>query len=252
MKVHHFLLAGLFVAGLGSAAAQTAPAKPATKPVAKPPSMVVPAKPAAAGKTLSMGGSSASGGGPILTREELRACLSREESIHKRLDELDGRRTPLNAERDQLNADKAELQTGRMALEDFKVKAEALNARTRDYATRVEAWNKRLADFNASTRPATQLERLKGEINSEREVLEKELKELEAARASLTAESEAGVSAFNAKAVALDGRVNTWNQRNLQVNEAAKLLEDERSLWLSECGNRRYREDDEAAIRRSK
>ncbi|MBK6472251.1 MAG: hypothetical protein IPF94_16520 [Betaproteobacteria bacterium] len=43
-----------------------------------------------------------------------------------------------------------------------------------------------------------------------------------------------------------------WNQRNAQVNETARKLEDERSLWLSECSNRRYREDDEKAIRAGK
>ena len=60
------------------------------------------------------------------------------------------------------------------------------------------------------------------------------------------------MAAFNAKVAALDARVADWNQRNAQVNDSAKALEQERMSWISDCGDRRYREDDEIAIRRGK
>mgnify|MGYP000370216868 CR=1 FL=1 len=56
----------------------------------------------------------------------------------------------------------------------------------------------------------------------------------------------------NAKVGAFDGRVSDWNQRNAAVNDAAKALEQERLKWMSDCGDRRYREDDELAIKRGK
>ena len=36
------------------------------------------------------------------------------------------------------------------------------------------------------------------------------------------------------------------------IHDAAKALEQERLKWMSDCGDRRYREDDELAIKRGK
>ena len=58
--------------------------------------------------------------------------------------------------------------------------------------------------------------------------------------------------AYNLKAKEVDARVGDWNARNARWNEASAGLESERKAWVSGCSERRYREDDETAIRQGK
>ena len=58
--------------------------------------------------------------------------------------------------------------------------------------------------------------------------------------------------AYNAKAQALDARVQAWNARNSAWNEVTTALDTERKAWVTACADRRYREDDETAIRQGK
>ena len=75
---------------------------------------------------------------------------------------------------------------------------------------------------------------------------------LDVERETVLGENQAAVNAYNARVGTLDKRVVDWNQRNAQWNEASKALEIERKDWVDQCGNRRYREDDEKAIRAGK
>jgi hypothetical protein len=43
--------------------------------------------------------------------------------------------------------------------------------------------------------------------------------------------------------------VQEWNTRNQAWNEAGARLEGERKDWVTGCADRRYREDDEIAIK---
>lgn len=250
MKLAHLLAASLCLSLTAAPAlAQTAaPAKPApAKPAPKPPAKPAPAAPE--GRTATLTGNAA--GGPIMTRDELRVCLSREEQLRTRLAENDQRRATLDQEKQQITADQEKLKAERAGLQS-NARAEEMNARTRAYAARVEAWNKKAAEFQASTRKDATSERIRTQINEERVALEVEQKQLEADRAKVEVEMKAAIDAYNAKAGALDARVQDWNGRNAPANEAGKALEAERAAWVSECGGRRYREDDETAIRRGK
>jgi len=60
------------------------------------------------------------------------------------------------------------------------------------------------------------------------------------------------VAAFNAKATVMDGKVVAWNQRNEEWNKTSKALEADRAKWVADCADRRYREDDEKAIKAGK
>ena len=68
----------------------------------------------------------------------------------------------------------------------------------------------------------------------------------------LAATTESVVGAYNAKARVLDARVTAWNERNAAWNDTTAKLETERKAWVSSCADRRYREDDETAIRQGK
>jgi chromosome segregation ATPase len=257
MKVTTLLLTAACMAAAPAAWAQSPP-KPATvtKPAPSKPTIVnkqaapeATAAPAA-DKTLSLG--SGKPGGPLLSRDELRACLSQEESIRTRLADAESHRAVMNQEKAALGAEQQELRNGRAAVDDLKKQADDLSARMKDYGGRVESWNQRVLEFNSNNKSTPQSERQRNEINRERDELEKQQKALEAEKASFASSSDATLKVYNGKATALDAKVVDWNQRNEQWNTSTKALEAERATWVAGCADRRYREDDETAIRKGK
>lgn len=249
MKVLSFLSVLLFAAASFTAQAQTqTPAKPPAK-AAKP--VAAPAKAASEpDKTLSLGGKT--GKGAILTRDELRACLSQEETLRKRLDAHTALRAPLNQEKADLATAQQGLRTERAPLEDLKKQAEALGERLKAYGTRVTALNDGVAAYNEANGKGAKAERERLALNKEREDLAVLQKALDAERSEFTAKSEAAVREYNAKAAAVDAQVAEWNKRNEQWNQDARVMEVDRSEWVINCADRRYREDDEIAIKRGK
>jgi hypothetical protein len=250
------LLSALLLAAIPCLApAQTqAPAKPAakstTKAAAKPAPAPAAAASAAGDKTLSLGGKS--GSGPILTRDELRTCLSQEEIIRKRLDAHLLLRPPLDKEKADLAAGQQALRAERAPLEELKQQSEALGEKFKAYAVRAKAYEERVQDFNTANPTGAKGERERAALVKDRVALDAERPLLEAEKAAFTAKSETMVRDYNAKAAALDLQVTTWNQRNEQWNQNARSLEADRSEWVIGCADRRYREDDEIAIKRGK
>ena len=251
MKVFPLLIALACWALVPPALAQTTPAKPATKPAAAAP---VAAKPAE-DKTLALGGGSAAGkGGPLMTRDELRVCLKDEETVRTRMADHDALRAPLDQEKKDITAAQAALRVEREPIDALKARADAFAAKIKDYSARVQSWNDRMKLHNEDPKPSgSAYEGKKLALNKEREEIEKERVTLEAERAAIAGAANGdSVRAYNAKAVALDARVTAWNERNNKWNEAIASLDTERTAWLAACANRRYREDDEQAIRRGK
>jgi chromosome segregation ATPase len=246
------LLISLACSALWAAApawAQTAPAKPAAKSAAKAPAK---AASAADGKTLALGGGSG-GTGKLLTRDELRACLAQEETIRKRLEAHEALRAPLDQEKAQIGKDQDALRTERAGVDALKTRADAFSARARSFTTRVETWTKGVEAHNANKNGSgAAYEKNLAALNKEREDITREQAELEAERKAIQDTTMSTVTAYNAKAQALDTRVQDWNQRNGQWNEASAALETERKGWVGSCADRRYREDDEIAIRNGK
>lgn len=221
-----------------SAFAQTG-AKPATAAVPAP------------GSTRTVGGGS--GSGPLLSREELRVCLEQEAAVRKRLEGLDGERGPLAKEKDAITAERETLNAERAEIDAVKKSIGELGERVTVFRARAQAYEARVKAFNENTsRSGASVERERSAIDQERELLEKERKDLEAERARLTGRGEQAVAAFNTKATALDARVTDWNARNTKFNETAAVIESDRETWVKSCANRRYREDDETALRRGK
>ncbi len=203
--------------------------------------------PGAASRTLSGG----SGGGPLLTREELRVCMKEQEAVRVNVAEVEGRRAPLDAEMEQVKADQVKLEAERGAIEELRVRSEAFTARSQAYADKIEEWNKRAKDLNDGKMGSGRMvERHRNTLNKDRADLEKERVALEAERQELTTGSEEIVRSYNAKADALTARVDDWNDRNQKWTTDAAAAELRREEWLVNCGDRRYREDDEIAIRR--
>ena len=188
----------------------------------------------------------------MLSRDELRACFSAEESIRARLAEQDGARGPLDQEKQAIATDQEALRAERAPLDDIKKRSEAFAATVKQFTARVQSWTERVEAHNASNSGSPGYDRRMSALNSERDLIAKERAGVEAERVRLANEGATLVAAYNTKVVALDARVQAWNKRNADWNDATVALESERKTWVSGCAGRRYREDDEDAIRRGK
>ena len=229
----------------GSTMAQTAPAKPAAKaPAAKPADKAL--DKSSDGKTLSLSGKD--GAGKLLTRDELRACLKQRDTLATRLNQLDGDRTKLNQERDGLTQEQAALKAERESLAGMKSSVDELNTKTKVFQQEVETWNKLVADFTESKASGANAEKQRLSINEQGESLRKRQLELTEERNLVLARGERQVKEFNARATAIDAKVADWNERNRKLNGDGDALQFERETWSADCGDKRYREDDEKAV----
>lgn len=222
------ILLALFV---GGASAQA----PAVKP--------------ADGKTLSLG-SGGSASGKLLTRDELRACMKQRDVLAARRSELDRERAALDAERDQIGKESAGLKEERDLVNQ---KTEALNAllpRLEAFKLKASDWQARNTAFTEANRTDIGAERTRSNLEREQAALRKTQQELDAERVALSSSAEEAVTRFNARAAVVDGKSVDWNQRNGKLNTQIQTADDDRQVWVSECGNRRYRETDEDAIKR--
>lgn len=242
MKVKSLLLAGLWLAANSVALAQT-PAKPA-------PGQTAATGAQAGGRTLHLKGGS--GGGAILSREELRACMTQEVSIRSQQDELVTQRTALNGEKDAITGEQQALREQRAPIDAAKAQAEDLNGRMKAFAARVEDWTTRVNEFKAANRSGLGADREQRRLEKEGQEMEKERAVLEAERESVSAANRQAVDDYNTRIGVLDARVKDWNERNAQLSDRANKLEDGRLDWVTNCADRRYREDDEIAIKAGK
>jgi hypothetical protein len=229
--------------------AQPAPAKPpAQRNAASAPA----AQGTAAGASAPRGFGTARG--PILTRDELRTCLAQEDDYKKRVVSRDTARAPLEQEKKAIADDQIAMRTERAKLDAGATDPAvvALNERSKAFTERLERWNARVKAFTDAGRTGSAAEREREAINAERVELENERAAIETERVRINSSRAEVVNAFNAKVAALDARVADWNKRNNAWNDSAAAMDAERTTWMSNCGNRRYREDDEIAIRQGK
>lgn len=231
------LASGLVIA---SAHAQTPPPK---APPAKP---AVPAATASDGKTLSLGGAAAANS-KVLTRDELRSCLERQDSLASRRTEVEAARGPIESDKQALVADQEALKADSVKVDAARQSVTDLNARYQAYGERVTKWNQRAeAVKDVISRTA---DRERAALEVERTELQKLQTQLEADRAAIGVSAEKAVNDYNARAKALDARVVAWNQRNAELTERAKTLNADRDGWASDCAGRNYREMDERIIK---
>jgi predicted nucleic acid-binding Zn-ribbon protein len=205
----------------------------------------------AEGKLNTLGGKSTSIG-KVMTRDELRACIKQQEDLNTRKTTLEKRQIALKDERTVIQKENDAIKAEQDGLNARKGNVDDLNKRMAEHAERVKDLNQRSADFEQAGRSGPNAER-------ERRKLDKERADIEKAEAALKTEREQ-VSGGNADVVAkLNARVDAqqqvasdWNTRSKKVDQELQTYENDRGDWVSNCGERRYREDDEKAIRAGK
>jgi len=231
------LAAGLLLAlAAGLAVAQTTPAKPAAKPAGK-----------TAGKTL---GGNVPGGGKLMTRDELRSCMQRLDEVNQNGKGVETQRVQLDAERDQLRQ-AGELLKGERAEVDRQLAAvREWEGRLKVHTADIEAFNKRNAQVAEA--PRGDQARLADELKTERERLEKVHAALGVEETKLVPVYQASAKTYNERATAHDAKVSDWNARNASAADVSVKQQETRTLWLNECANRPYLEDDEKALKAGK
>jgi septal ring factor EnvC (AmiA/AmiB activator) len=247
-RTHSSVLVATLCMVSSALAQQQAPSAPA-KSKAQAPSIVMPTSPPPRAATKSLGGKAAPGG-KMLTREELRACMKRQDAVNSVGKDLQQRRAALDAEREEL------LKSGD-ALKAMKADVEAKLTVVREWEGRMRAHAADIESFNRKTKaveeaPRNQREELSKALEADRDNLSKVRATLSDEEARLVPVYQSAVRAYNERALARDGVVNDWNTRNKALNDSSTQLENERTDWLTECANRPYREDDEVAIKAGK
>ena len=220
-----------------------------TQVPAKPPVRAgAAAAPAAAASARGFGNAR----GPLLTRDELRVCLTQEDDLKKRIERHEAARAPLEQDKKQITEEQAVLRGERTRVEGTDPAVASFTERGKAFAERLARWSERVKAFTEAGRTGSTAERERDALNAEREDLEKERTALDAVRARLQAARQEAVQAYNVKVNALDARGAEWKKRETAYNDAGTALDGERQSWVASCGNRRYREEDEIAIRSGK
>ena len=211
---------------------------------------------AAAGTTKSFGTGKA--GDKILTREELRACFAMQE-------QLKGRGPELEREKAQLQQEKTSLA---QAGEALKAEKDTLE-RTREqsaapFRAKADEHGRRIADFNRKAAELAELEKSKrqsdrAERERVRQAHDAERAQLETQEAALRTEMDTlnkanadAAGSMNARITEHEQKVRDWNTRNDAFTARVDGQRTADDRFKSECASRRYREDDEIAIRQGK
>lgn len=211
--------------------------------------LALPATALAQAKTGSLGGGA--GAGPVMTRDELRACLKSQDTLKQRVADYEAQKTALDRDKAAITAESQKLGVDKGSAAADASKIDAVNARQTDLSRRIEDWNTRFAEFEKAGRSGPIADRQRRRLLEEQNAMEREAQALEAERKGLSGVG-AGVADMNAANEALNARITAWNQRNKTLAALSEDLAQERDLWAGECGSRRYREDDEIAIKQGK
>lgn len=200
--------------------------------------------------TRTLGGSTKAGG-KIMTRDELRACMKQQDELEAQRKSLESRRVAMNQERDGIQAEAASIQADQERMKAVSASIREYNEKMQAYAARVKAYNE-AAEQLANASPNATTDRKRRELDKERT----ELQRLEAANKAegekIKGDVEQQAQAMSARAEAHAQKADDWNTRNKALENEANAYEDKRVDWKLNCGDRRYREDDEKAIRAGK
>lgn len=187
--------------------------------------------------------------GKVMSFNELRACLMQQE-------ELVSRRTSLEAQREQLEKDRIAVEqetesvkAAREVIEKRQDATRAYNERTKAFGVKVADLKRRYQELADSGSTGRALERSQASLEKERQALAAEELELKSEADRLSAGMDSMVTSLNARVEAQGSMAAAWNARSRELQAANTAYDDDRQSWRSQCGNRRYREEDEKLIR---
>jgi hypothetical protein len=188
--------------------------------------------------------------GKVMSFSELKACIVQQEELKVRRTNLEAQRAQLDGERTTIEQETAAIKADREVLVKRNEQIRAFNDKMKAFAERVEAHRQRSEEMKDGSLTGRNLERRQRELAKEQQALEAEDKQLKDEGETLTGSAmDDFVKKMNARADAQQQRASGWNDRSKKLDEANVTYEDNRLDWRANCGDRRFREDDEKLIR---
>lgn len=187
--------------------------------------------------------------GKMMTLQELRTCIKQQDGLKAQNTDIRNRRSEMDTERTAITKDAEDFKPLRDEVLAKNAKVKAFNDKHKAFGDRVNAFNEKVAEAKDSGRTGVMLEKMMRDINKE----ERELQILDAAlKAEGKTVSEGvqeSIDKLNARTDANQKRAIAWNEANKKLEAEEAAYEEKRMDWSANCGGRRYREDDEKAIR---
>lgn len=185
-----------------------------------------------------------------MTRDELRACMQLQEKIRERAVAVDAAKPAMESERQRIEPAKAELDALRAEVEIKKDQVKKSDDAVREFSAVIDQWNTDVKEAEES--PMKSAERRKKELQSQQPGLVARNKELLKARETLFSEYEMAIAKFNERGKVLELDILAWNQRNRKLADEADSVSELREDYSADCSARRFREEDEMAIKQGK
>ena len=187
--------------------------------------------------------------GKVMTQSELRACIKQQDELSVRRQDLEAQRSQLDKDREVVLAETEAVKADRAAVEQRQVPIRAYNERMQAFSAKVADLKKRYQELTDGVLSGRALEKATAALEKERLALVAEEAESKTEATRLGEGLDEMVKKLNLRAEAQGKLATDWNTRNRAFEAANTSYEDARVDWRSQCGNRRYKEDDEKLIR---
>ena len=171
----------------------------------------------------------------IMTISELRVCMKMKQSNDAAALEIQQDQTNYTRDKDALKAEQLEVNKGN---DDIRARGAALRAESDAISARVsEMSNLRQAAKTDEEKAAYEAERVK--LLARNSAYEKNVAEFGVAQ-------KAQIERVNA----VNARIDAVNARSHGINDRVEPQQKKAAAWREQCGNRRFREEDEAVIKK--
>jgi chromosome segregation ATPase len=171
----------------------------------------------------------------IMTIDELRTCMTMQKANEVEAAAVKQEQADFTRDQDTIRAEQAEI---KKVNDDIVARSNALRADRESMANRV-------TELRAMAE-AAKTDAEKADYERERE----KLAERSRAHDRATAEFNSTQQSQAARIDALNARIGPLNERGKTVNDRVEPLQEKLASWRVQCSNRRYREDDEIAIKK--
>lgn len=184
----------------------------------------------------------------VMSKDELRACMKLNAEAKAKGQVVEAAVAALAVDRLKVDESKAEIAAIRAEVDKHKEAFQQANEAVKQSSARIEAWSAELKEAEAS--PMKSAERRKKELLTERNEIAAKEKSLIAQRDAEYKLYEAAVSRFNERGKSVDVLIATWNQKNKSLASESDRVTDMREEYAADCANRRFREEDELALKK--
>jgi len=174
-------------------------------------------------------------GDKIMTISELRACMKLKQTNDATAAEILQAQQGFTRDKDAIKAEQAEV---KKLTDDIRARGTTLRAER-------DSMSSRVTELSALA-TAAKTDEQKAEYETERKKLVERNLVYEQDAAKFTADQKVVIE----RVEALNARVDEFNKRNDTINDQVGPHQDKVIEWRTQCGNRRFREEDEAVIKK--